>query len=263
MGSESSVPDQFTRSPEGDLRRVVSLPHDFDLESWEKAVNQYRGLPGLLLPTSWARRFNYSCMENNAYELVYPCARGSLADLIAARRKDKQPFSAPELWFFMLGILEGCRVFERRRERIGQVHPEHVLIDSAGQLLQVTRYSWPCEFIGPQMILEGGRGAFLSPQELAQLKMKMLYGRDEPNSDSFSIGMTILEAGLLTPVDVCYDYYNFAIDEKEFQRLQRDFKASYEADSFLVKTVFNLLELNDLMRPSPGQIASLLEPYRG
>jgi hypothetical protein len=70
-------------------------------------------------------------------------------------------------------------------------------------------------------------------------------------AESFSIGLTMMDACLLTDCEELYDCNEVSFKNYQFQDNLVNFK-SMSLSPFFIKTVLNLLEVQNFNRPSPG-----------
>lgn len=100
-----------------------------------------------------------------------------------------------------------------------------------------------------------------APEELAELEMKVKYCKSDPViAESFSIGLTIVDAALLTDSEELFDFQEVSFKNYQFQDNLVAFK-SMSLTPFFIKTVLNLLEVQHFNRPTPGEVLAILTPY--
>lgn len=103
---------------------------------------------------------------------------------------------------------------------------------------------------------------FVSPQ-LYQALLKRNVDRknfDSSKSDVFSLGLTILQAGLLKPIEKIYGPNDF--DEATLQNYLDEFQAKYSENPLLCSTVANMLTVRETDRNSFSKIKSALPDYQ-
>ena len=100
-----------------------------------------------------------------------------------------------------------------------------------------------------------------APEELAEFEKGIVHPRSDPVlGEAFSIGLTMLDAALLTDNEELYEMRNLRFNIHRFhENLVKWKESSYSP--FLVRTVENLLEINWYERPTAGEVRAVLEPY--
>ncbi len=79
-------------------------------------------------------------------------------------------------------------------------------------------------------------------------------------AEAFSIGLTLLDAGLLVDNSKLYNFKNTTFDEGAFKQVCSRWVQSNYSD-FLQKVVLSMCELDPNQRKSPADILSTLAPY--
>jgi hypothetical protein len=91
--------------------------------------------------------------------------------------------------------------------------------------------------------------------------MKVKYCKSDPViAESFSIGLTIVDAALLADSEDLYNFEEISFKNYQFQDNLVAFK-SMSLSPFFIKTVLNLLEVQHFNRPTPGEVQAILTPY--
>jgi hypothetical protein len=96
---------------------------------------------------------------------------------------------------------------------------------------------------------------------LAELENKTKYCKSDPViAESFSIGLTIMDAALLFDSEELYDVKSVSFKNYLYNDNLVAFK-SLNMSPFFIKTVLNMLEVKSFDRPSPGESLAILKPY--
>lgn len=80
-------------------------------------------------------------------------------------------------------------------------------------------------------------------------------------AESFSIGLTIMDAALLFDSEKLYDMHYIGFKAHIFNENVYKWKTSSSYSPFLIKTVENMVEVNHIERPTPGEVYAILHPY--
>lgn len=77
-----------------------------------------------------------------------------LKDEINSRRKNQNPYSEEEVWFILYSLVKVGAVYERRGSKLGDMHPNNVVVTPKGFIRVITVDSLPLELDNFQKILE-------------------------------------------------------------------------------------------------------------
>ena len=97
------------------------------------------------------------------------------------------------------------------------MRPENVFLSEKGKIKLANEYSWPGEVNGQSKLLEG-QPAYLAPEDVQHLRngtKRLELGASEP-TELFSIGLTMLSAGILQNNIDLYDIDRMKFDKTEF-----------------------------------------------
>ena len=91
--------------------------------------------------------------------------------------------------------------------------------------------------------------------------MKIKFPKSDPiTAESFSIGLTMLDAALLENSEELYDFKKLSFKN----RVLNDNVVSLKTGNyspFFVKTILNLLESKSVERLTPGEALAIIRPY--
>jgi hypothetical protein len=116
------------------------------------------------------------------------------------RKKEDQFYSEEELLFILYKCVTGLKEFQIYGKRLGDIRPSQMVITNQREIKMINVASFPWELSSTDKILEKYDNTtkfYLAPEELESLNRK---SRERPvvaKAESFSLGMTILEAALL------------------------------------------------------------------
>lgn len=91
-------------------------------------------------------------------QLTYELYQHVLDSEIVNRRLSQKHFTEQELWYLLYNVLESCKSFEGAEgdaRKIGDIRPKNILLNDAGKVKLVNRWSWPGEQSGLEKMLSG------------------------------------------------------------------------------------------------------------
>ena len=101
-----------------------------------------------------------------------------------------------------------------------------------------------------------------APEELSDWENDLEYSRTDPIvAESFSIGLTIVDAALLFDSELLYVLEPVMGFKNHVFKTNLVRWKSRPLSPFLIRTVVNMLEVRVLERPSPGEVHAILSPY--
>lgn len=104
---------------------------------------------------------------------------------------------------------------------------------------------------------------YTSPAIFKSILRKKKQVRHNPfKSDMFSLGMILLEAGILEPVQEVYDYRKGAIDEIKLVELVEKFIDRYPTDFVLQEALMIMLEFSEKLRQTPLKMLNTLRELK-
>lgn len=107
----------------------------------------------------------------------------------------KLNFEESELWFLLYHLCHGSSVFQKKKQKSGDIRPRNVLIDEKGCIAIVNSLSFPDELNNYYKSLYNREKTYLAPEELAELENRTKYCKSDPViAESFAIGLTMLDA---------------------------------------------------------------------
>lgn len=107
-----------------------------------------------------------------------------------------------------------------------------------------------------------GKPLYLAPSLFVALKRGNLkVSHNDYKSDVFSLGLCILEAGLVRPIQSIYDDANMQFLEEELECLIEEFAVKYPDNPLLITTVRKMLECKEAARPDFNNIKSAIPCY--
>lgn len=111
--------------------------------------------------------------------------------------------------------------------------------------------------------LRRGKDLYMSPTLFFCLANRVEKVRNNPyKSDVFSLGMVLLEAGLLESVQPIYNFDKRDIEEEVIVELVERFIDKYPGDALLQELLMIMLEFNEQLRMSPRRLLSTIRKMR-
>jgi hypothetical protein len=78
-------------------------------------------------------------------QVVFEEWENFLKDEIATRRKNQSPYLEEEIWFIFYHLVKAGMLYEGRNEKLGDLHPNNIVVTPQGFVRVVTRDSFPLE----------------------------------------------------------------------------------------------------------------------
>jgi hypothetical protein len=114
-------------------------------------------------------------------------------------------FEEEELWYLLFSLSSCAKDFSKIDRKIGDVRPHNIFINEEGQIKIANAFSWPYEKTNFEKTAYEKTRTYISPEEMALIEKGNLENTtNKVVSESFSIGLTILESGLLISADELY-----------------------------------------------------------
>jgi serine/threonine protein kinase len=125
-------------------------------------------------------------------------------------------FEEEELWYLLYSLVTTARDFSSLERKVGDIRPSNIFINEEGQLKIANLCSWPYEKPNFDKTAFEKQLTYLSPEEMRLVaKGHHQNTTDHLLSESFSIGLTLLEAGLLFKARELYSLELFSFDSQK------------------------------------------------
>ncbi len=122
-------------------------------------------------------------------------------------------FEEEELWYLLLSLVSCAKDFSKIDRKIGDVRPHNIFINEEGQIKIANAFSWPYEKTNFEKTAYEKTRTYISPEEMGLIEKGNLENTtNKVVSESFSIGLTLLESGLLVSADELYSQEGRAIN---------------------------------------------------
>lgn len=105
-----------------------------------------------------------------------------------------------ELWYLLYTLIRAGSKFEKYHTKIGDVHPNSILINNDGLIKVISTCSFPGEDTNFDKIIENPQQkVYLAPEELQHTIERSEYPKniDPSTAECYSIGLCMLAAGTL------------------------------------------------------------------
>lgn len=238
---------------------------------------------GLLKMENWSSTKNSNWCKSK-YEITryYESPDITLSGLIADRSRYFKPFSSKELNSIQSDCLTGLSYLHKSGFWFGDLKPDLIgrnYRQNNKWFLVDRLYDWcPLLFQNNLEYIQNPDGTtdssiYMSPALFSGYTIKNKQSLKEkakdkkPNtkhnaqaSDAFSLGLIILEAGLLVPVQDIYDRKLGQINPEQLKNHLSDFKGNYKTSNFLLcDAVERLLTLDENNRASCYSLLSTMD----
>ena len=208
------------------------------------------------------KMYDYSAVHENGKYCIkgyYELPETNLAADLEQRKEEGAYFSADELRNLLVDVLEIVGFLKEKKMIHGDIRPEYVMFDNETQIYKLAdRLGDPSPPTKVQMKnLTRNRKLYLSPQLFFNLfhQMKQTPGFESLRlnpylSEGYSLGLVMLEAGLLEDVQDVFDLKEGKVNENALALKIENFTIKYQdRDIGLVRAVQDLLEINEEDRP--------------
>ena len=92
---------------------------------------------------------------------------------------------------------------------MGDVRPHNVFINMSGQVKVISTYSWPGQLSNYEKFIFQNEITYLSPEQINGLNLGQTDDKSQVDlSESFSVGLTCLDAALLADCSELYQKGN-------------------------------------------------------
>ena len=173
----------------------------------------------------------------------------------------------------MLFSLAGCaKDFSKLERKIGDVRPHNIFINEEGQIKIANVFSWPYEKTNFEKTAFEKQLTYISPEEVALIEKGNFENKtNRLVSESFSIGLTLLQSGLLFNTEELYSVENRAFDVNKLGNRISDWLAMEFTNSEGKLTVYSqllrnmvagLCQIDPENRVVSLEIEDLLRPYQ-
>ena len=128
-------------------------------------------------------------------------------------------FNETEMWYLLYGLISSASIFRALETKVGDIRPSTIFINECGQIRVANLCSWPNEKTNYEKFIFDQELTYLSPEEVEDSKQgKTNQSRDKYLCEAFTIGVTILEAGLLRGSEDLYDAKKKIFNADELKR---------------------------------------------
>lgn len=109
------------------------------------------------------------------------------------------------MWYLLYSLVGCAKDFSKSERKIGDVRPHNIFINEEGQIKIANIYSWPYEKSNFEKTAFEKQLTYISPEEMGLLEKGNFENKtNKLVSESFSIGLTLLQSGLLFNADELY-----------------------------------------------------------
>lgn len=142
------------------------------------------------------------------------------------------------MWY-LLYSLTGAK--HELKGPVGDIRPENVFINFDGQVKIGTLLSYPNEKSNYKKAIDN-EVTLLAPEDVAQLQLGATDNDVNTQSEIFSIGLTIIAAGILENPSSIYNLQHFTFNEAVATELIKKWKSSKHYSEVFRGIVANLVQ---------------------
>ena len=204
------------------------------------------------------------CSTNYIIRSFYEYPQKPLKREIYERRKNSKvsKFSMEEMTHLFYNIVLAGKKLQEVGKTHGDISPFCIFHTNEGKFKLAPH---PVEHMSPLKIQQEknvkGEPLYVSPQMLfAVKKRKPKADLDPYKSDMFSLGLVLLEAGLLKPIGNIYS--GSTINETALKQHVGEFEALYCDNPLLFSSIQRMLELNEEERADFVGLCTVIPPYK-
>jgi serine/threonine protein kinase len=157
-------------------------------------------------------------------------------------------------------VISAAQSLEKKKIPHGEIRPENVLLTPEGFVKIFDNSLISSQTSAYARALSGNIDSLLSPKMMASLSKKESKPRhDAHKSDVFALGLTILHAATLENSINVYDFAQLLVDYSQIQRMLLGARSKYS--EFFVNFIMEMLNQDELQRPSFQNLLDILSPY--
>lgn len=172
------------------------------------------------------------CSDVGKVTILGELPQRTLEDETSERHLQKRRYNENELWTILASCIIALCYLQKNDIRHGALRPNQIFISSTGIIALGDPYV--IGLISNQETVERRMATphiYLSPEELEEIVNNTHFREvNTSKSDVFTLGMIILDAGLLEFQDECYDLNNFSIKWSVLNSQVDRFSSLYSPD---------------------------------
>lgn len=165
------------------------------------------------------------------------------------------------LTHFMYQMVELNAWFQAHNIYHGNICPSTVMLDSIGTFKLLYKDNQTPERVQLEKLL-GQEPIYMSPQLYHSFKIRKFdrVSHIPCKSDVFSLGMVILEAGLLHNIQCIYES-DGSVNARMLTRYISEFSERYQENPLLYSSVKRMVEIDETARPDFNSLKAAMPPY--
>ena len=242
------------------LQQGVLDPKNIEEKALEQKKMKHENLVECL--NIFFRNHEELCSRFIKMHMVYEYLPKTLAHELESRSLTSQFFQENEVISLINSVVSALFFLKSYKKNHGDINPKHILITKDGRF-KLTDIEYLTEFDEYKRFFAGlGETCYLSPLLFRALGHRMLNPIHNPEKSCvFSLGMVVMQLGLLEfPQDI-YNFDSFEINEKVLKNLFNK-KALGLYSERLQRTIWRMLELDENERIDYDGIFRELEAIR-
>lgn len=199
------------------------------------------------------------CATNYRVKEYLPYPDIDLQKLLQERKLSNAFYSSEELTMLMYHLLQGCQHLESLSQFHGHLSPQWIAVTVAGYAI-IEDPLFDRQMVG-SVILEGV-STYACPLAYKAACVNPLLKYNCSKSDVFSVGMIILECGILNSVHGVYQRETGELDWLLLKEMINYFESLYQDNNLLCYTLTQLLLPDESSRPTASELLTRL-PSQG
>eukprot|EP01017_Pseudomicrothorax_dubius_P040946 TRINITY_DN649_c0_g2_i1.p1 TRINITY_DN649_c0_g2~~TRINITY_DN649_c0_g2_i1.p1 ORF type:complete len:1064 (+),score=305.53 TRINITY_DN649_c0_g2_i1:140-3331(+) len=214
----------------------------------KKNANNHPGLIRLIAVNSSSQ--DTFCATFHKITAIFELLDNDLEKEIATRRERDLPFREEELWRLIESVAGALIYLQSQNITHGDLRPFSIFISPEGEYKIANQSLLNAGFSNYVYMMMGNNSAipYISPKLLSNLQRREVRPIHNPfKSDVFSLGMTVLAAGLLNANEGVYDWGRLAINEMVLRDYLMKFSSYYSEQ--LTNLICAMVEIDEERRP--------------
>lgn len=161
----------------------------------------------------------------------------------------------------MVAALQEART---RSLKLGDIKPENVFVNEAGQIKVANIYSWPNEKASYQKVIEFNSlqsNSLLAPEDMALLQTNHLDNDGNEHSEIFAIGATIMSAATLSNFASVYQFKDNSVDIAMLRDKKTTFGEGEHYSDIFKALILNLTTVSPSERLGADELWQFIAPF--
>lgn len=160
-----------------------------------------------------------------------------------------------------MGLISAHQEIKRKTgDRLGDVRPHNVFLNSQAEMKVANVYSWPRESTNFNKTFDNEK-TYLAPEDMVRLEMGTNEDTSGYTSEMFSIGFTILSAAMLEDFLRLYNIKSYKFDTVEASNLLNEWRSNTVYSEIFTAVISNLCEFQPEKRLEDDELWQWISKY--